>query len=190
MIRYLEIIIRIIIVLISLWFIKNLYHDLSSYLNKSSETQKILTTLYAETHSLSDSLERSKKFYEENQKVIEETRIQDSELYEIAQAIFKNITDKKLGFFTFKDISTYRDVSVINVYSISGILNLNASSLFSFEDVREIVNSELSSAMSSLNKSNRDIFELTFVNAQAINEGTEYKFDFNIVKKHTPKEGK
>lgn len=186
MIKYLETLIKLIIALALLSFFYHFIKDLSFYVKKTNEYNNKISAIQNKNNTLSANIKSSKDFYEENQKIIEATRISDEELNAINNAIFKNITDKKLGFFTLKDTSFKRNTKIINVYSIKGTLNLIIDSLFTLEDTKLLINNEINKTINEINELNKGKIEIIPIGIYLDNK--DYYYEFNIFKKITKRE--
>lgn len=182
MIRHIENIIKAIIALLLFLFFYHFAKDLTAYTKKASEYDKRIGSLSNEIFTLKTNIQESKEFYEENQKIIDSTKITDEDLKLISEAIFKNITDKKLGFFTLKDMNFKRNPKVINIYILNGALKLEVDSLFSLEDAKNLVNGEVEKSIKKINELNKDKFEIIPITVY-INKN-EYFYEFNILKKY------
>lgn len=180
MIKILENGIRIIIVIMLLWFVKNLYTEIKGFLEQSRKSTLHLDGIQKQINSLSARLDSSKKFYEENQKIIDETKISDEDMFVLTNEIFKDITNKKLGFFTIVDFAPIRDAKFINIYNLKISLSLNVSGLFSLDEIRDMLQSEVNKQIEILNKNNQGKYEISLSNGY-LNENN-YLFDILILK--------
>lgn len=181
MIKLIENGIRIIIFFFIFWFFKNLITDINDFFVLTSQNDKSLVELQRITDQKEKEYLIAKNFYEENKFIIENAKISDAEIKSAIESVFKDITNKKLGFFKIQDLYFERDKKIINTYNINLSLILQIDSLFNLQDVDLMISKEIEKRINIFNKVNDSLFHLELLEKNISNN--EYKIQLILINK-------